>query len=123
MAIAAIVTGAVLVLLGVGFYAGVPPHSITALIPAFLGVLIAILGVVARNEKARRHAMHGAMLFGVIGILGSLMGVSNWLKIVQGQQVARPHAALEQFLMLVVCGVFLTMCINSFVKARRAPAE
>lgn len=124
MAIAAIVTGALLVLSGVGFYVGVPPHHPTALIPAVLGIVIFILGLVARNEKMRRHGMHGAMLFGLIGFLGSLMGIPDWLLYIQGKQVTfRPQAAQEQFLMFIICGVFLIMCIRSFSQARRARTE
>jgi hypothetical protein len=123
MAIAAIVTGALLVLSGVGFYVGISPHHFTALIPAVLGIIIFILGLLARNEKIRRHAMHGAMLFGLIGFLGSLMGIPSWINMLQGKPAFRPQAAQEQLLMFIICGVFLIMCINSFVKARRAPAE
>lgn len=123
MAIAAIVTGALLVLTGAGFYVGMTTHHFTALIPAVLGFVIFILGLVARNEKMRRHAMHGAMLFGLIGLLGSLMGIPSWINMLQGQPAFRPEAAQEQFLMLVICGTFLIMCINSFVKVRRAVAE
>jgi hypothetical protein len=124
MAIAAIVTGALLVLSGVAFYVGITPHHFTALIPAVLGLVIFILGLAARNEKIRRHAMHGAMLFGLIGFLGSLMGIPDWLLVIQGKPVTfRPQAAQEQFLMFIICGVFLIMCINSFVKARRARTE
>ena len=123
MAIAAIVTGALLVLSGVAFYVGITPHHFTALIPAVLGLVIFILGLAARNEKIRRHAMHGAMLFGLIGFLGSLMGIPSWIKMLQGQPAFRPQAAQEQFLMFIICGVFLIMCINSFVKARRARTE
>jgi hypothetical protein len=68
--------------------------------------------------------MHGAMLFGLIGFLGSLMGIPDWLLVIQGKPVTfRPQAAQEQFLMFIICGVFLIMCINSFVKARRARTE
>lgn len=123
MAIAAIVTGALLVLMGAGFYVGLTPHHFTALIPAVLGFIIFILGLVARNEKMRRHAMHGAMLFALIGFLGSLMGIPSWINMIQGKAAFRPEAAQEQFLMFIVCGVFLIMCINSFVKARKAVAE
>lgn len=122
MAIAAIVTGALLVLTGVGFYVGITPHHFTSLIPAVLGLIIFILGLVARNEKMRRHAMHGAMAFGLIGFLGSLMGIPSWINMIQGQPAFRPQAAQAQFLMFIICGVFLIMCIRSFVQARRAKA-
>jgi len=123
MAITAIVTGALLVLSGAGFYVGITPHHFTALIPAVLGFVIFILGLLARKENMRRHAMHGAMLFGLIGFLGSLMGIPSWINMIQGQPAFRPQAAQEQLLMFIICGVFLIMCINSFVKARRTVAE
>ncbi|MEO6906532.1 MAG: hypothetical protein ABI210_01450 [Abditibacteriaceae bacterium] len=123
MAIAAIVTGALLILSGVGFYVGFSPHHFTALIPAVLGIVILVLGFLARNEKMRRHAMHGAMVFGLIGFLGSLMGIPSWINMVLGKPAFRPQAAQAQFLMFVICGVFLVMCVRSFMQARREQAE
>lgn len=118
MAITAIVTGALLILSGVGFYVGIAPHHFTALIPAVLGLLIFASGLAARNEKIRRHAMHGAAGLGLIGFLGSLMGIPSWINMIQGKPAFRPQAAEEQFLMFVICIVFLVLCIRSFTKAR-----
>ena len=69
MAPIAILFGALLTLLGGGFfvYTGMDPQKITALIPAFFGIPLIVLGVLARSEKLRMHAMHGAALLGLVG--------------------------------------------------------
>ena len=49
-----------------------PKKSVTALIPAFVGAIIAVCGVVALSEGMRMHAMHGAVLVGLLGCLAGL---------------------------------------------------
>ena len=63
--------GMILVVLGVVSYAGTGRTSVTALIPAFFGVVFLILAWLARNESARRHVMHAAMVVALLGILGT----------------------------------------------------
>ena len=58
-----ITIGALLILLGVGFYVGIAATtagapSLTALIPAFAGAPILLAGLVALQEPLRKHAMH-----------------------------------------------------------------
>ena len=57
-----IALGSLLILIGVGFYFGTGATSVTALIPAFLGIPMAVAGVLARRESLRKHAMHAAVL-------------------------------------------------------------
>ncbi|MCZ6835728.1 MAG: hypothetical protein O7G85_08140, partial [Planctomycetota bacterium] len=67
MARLTIVFGSLLIALGlvVYFVLADPDEqgkvSVTALIPAFFGIPIALLGVVALKEKLRMHAIHGAV--------------------------------------------------------------
>ena len=71
---------------GVLFGTSNPDHrSITALIPAFFGIALILLGIVARNEKARKHAMHFAALLGLVGLLG---GVAMGIKALVGERAA-----------------------------------
>src|SRR5208337_2600302 len=52
----------------VGWVATGSSH-VTALIPAFFGVALAFLGVLARRDLYRKHVMHVAVLIGLIGFL------------------------------------------------------
>ena len=119
-----IVTGALLMALGVGTYALTartdPTPSATAMIPAFIGLPILALGLLARNAGNRKMAMHVAATLGVLGLLGSLMQAPKWPLILTGQDTPRPLAAWETLLMFLICAGFVAMCVQSFRAARRA---
>lgn len=112
--------GLALVALGLGGYLATDRVSPTALIPAAIGVLLLICGWVARREALRKHAMHGAAVAGLIGFLGPLRVLPQMAAVLAGQPVAHRAAVIDQMAMLVLCGVFLALCIRSFVAARRA---
>src|SRR5271154_6564405 len=67
----AIVFGVLLTLLGPLLYILSDPakQSPTAFIPSAFGIALIVCGVIARKEKARMHAMHGAAFVGLIGFL------------------------------------------------------
>ncbi len=74
----------------------------------------------ARDEFKRKHAMHGAVVFGLLGLLGSVgMGMRKWPLLIQGAPVERPVAAWSQLIMAIICGVFVALCVRSFIAARR----
>jgi hypothetical protein len=102
-----IVFGAVLVLLGLGGYFGSDTQSMTALIPAFFGVPLALLGLLALKDSLRKHAMHLAAMVGLLGFLGAAGSLINKL----------------QALMAIVCAVFVGLCVRSFIQARRSRAR
>ncbi len=89
--------------------------SPTALIPAFLGLLLAGFGVAADQKPAMsHHFMHGAAMVALLGVLGSA-----------GSFLARrpspaSWAGASQLLSVVLCGVFLFWAIQSFKAARLA---
>lgn len=115
----ALAVGILLIVLGGWAYiVSGPGASPTALIPAVLGVLLAVAGLVGlRGGGARRHAMHTAAAVALLGVLGSAY-----------QLIAKPsagskHADIARMagvLNLALCGVFLVLAIWSFVQARRA---
>lgn len=111
----AIVFGIVLTLLAVGFYVASGMVSVTALIPAFVGVPLLALGAAAAGarEGIRKHLMHAAALLGLLGFVGPLGRLAS-----KGFAGA-PLAVAEQGIMSVLCLVFLALCVNSFVQARR----
>jgi hypothetical protein len=118
----AIALGVALVLLGAGGYVVTGMTSWTALIPALFGLPIAVLGAVATNPSARKHAMHAAAGLGLLGLLGSAMGLPKLVTLLSGGTVARPGAAVTQSLMAGLCLAFLVLCVKSFFDARRCRA-
>jgi hypothetical protein len=112
--------GVVLILLGVGGYVATGAQSPTALIPAGVGLLLVVFGVLARNPKLRMHAMHGAALVALIGLAGSVGGVGPLVKMLGGATVARPSAAIARTAMAALCLAFIAIAVRSFIVARRA---
>ena len=118
MARTAVATGVLLIVLSLGFaFAGGQFHP-TAMIPGVIGLLILICGLLARNEDKRKHAMHAALALALLGVLGSLRGAPQWPALLSGQPVTS-NAPLQQLLLMIICGVFLILGINSFIAARR----
>jgi fucose 4-O-acetylase-like acetyltransferase len=115
-------TGIILTVLGLGGYAFSGGVSPTALIPAAFGILFIVFGYLARKESMRRHAMHGAALLSLLGIIGSFKGTVAAVTMLGGGVVERPQAAIAQAVMAVTCFIFLVLAIRSFVNARLKPA-
>jgi hypothetical protein len=115
MAPIAIVFGLILIALGVGGYLATMT-SFTALIPAVLGLILLGLGMLARQEKMRMHAMHGAALIGLIGLLG---GAAMVIRALLSDSAIRPVSFGMNIAMAVVCAVFVGLCVKSFIDARR----
>ena len=72
---------AALIVIGVVGYVATDRQSATALIPAFLGLLLLAFGWLARNAAYRKHAMHAVAVFALLGLLGT---------------VRRPHPAARR---------------------------
>jgi hypothetical protein len=43
----------------------------TALIPAFVGVILLVLGLLGQKKNLRAHVMHAALLIGLLALLGT----------------------------------------------------
>jgi hypothetical protein len=72
--------------------------------------------VVAQNEKVRMHAMHGAALIGLVGFaMPAYMVIAG---LARGDEFGLAKG--EQAAMAVICGVFLGLCVKSFIDARVA---
>ena len=113
--------GTLLIAVGaLGFAMKDPEHSgLTALIPAGLGVVFVILGLLARKDHLRKHVMHAAAALGLLGFLGAVIGF------VMGSRAAtvKPLALGCQAAMALICAAFVGLCVNSFIQARRARAN
>lgn len=124
MPLLAIIFGLLLDLLGLaGFIAG-GGNSFTAFIPAIPGSVLLVCGAVSLAfPGARKHAMHVAALFGLIGALGGLgMGLPKLGKLIAGT-AERPLAVQMQIAMGIISLIFLALCVKSFIDARRKKPE
>jgi hypothetical protein len=120
MARSSIGFGVALIALGVVGYFATGAQSPTALIPAAVGLVLVICGVLARNPKRRMHAMHGAALAALIGFAGSVSGIGQLLKMAAGESIKRPQATIARSIMAVLCIAFVALTVKSFVAARVA---
>src|SRR5258708_27140259 len=96
--------------------------SPTALIPAAFGVLLAIFGVLARDDKRRKMAMHVAVVVGLLGFLGTLSGLIKLPTLLSGGIVQRPAAVIAQSIMAVLMAIYVALCVKPFIDARRRRA-
>jgi hypothetical protein len=114
-----IIYGLLLAILGIGAYFASGQASVTALIPAFFGVPLAALGLLALGDGARKHAMHAAAALATLGLLGTAPGVIKLIGALAGDELARPTAVAVQTIMAVLSAVFVALCVRSFIQARR----
>lgn len=112
--------GGILIVAGIAGYVLTGAASITALIPAALGVALVVLGLVGvRRPDLRKHVMHVALLVALIGLAGSISGLLALPGALSAGEGVRPAIALRA-VMAVMLLVYLGVGIKSFVDARRA---
>ena len=119
MPLITIAYASILILTGVVGYLATGQASVTALVPAFLGILAGICSVIARNERFLKHAMHGAAVIALLGTLGTLRVLPQVPSLIDGS-AERPAAVLSQGLTLLLSLIFVVLCGRSFIEARRA---
>lgn len=110
---------AALLLLGIGAYLITGAQSVTALIPAFLGVPILICGLVALKTGRPKVPAHIALVFALLGVVGGAMGLPQLPALLSGGEVARPTATLTQSILFFLSVGYLVLGIRSFIQARR----
>jgi hypothetical protein len=116
--------GIVLILLGVFTFIGTGIHYPTSLIPCGVGILLCIFGFLARTGDLKRRMlnMHIAVAIGLLGFLGTVNGVYDYIQMSRGRQFAYPIAVEEKAAMAVLLLVYVILCVRSFISARRARA-
>src|SRR5688572_10897287 len=120
----ALLIGGLLTVLGIGgyllgFVLGNEYASPTALIPAGVGIVILICGLIGlRNESARRHAMHAAVAVALLGAISSLIPL--FTRILNPEVDTHWLTQLSVIGMLVLCIVLVVARIKSFMQARRS---
>ena len=125
MAWPTLIIGSLLVLVGIVGYGTATPNpetgqiSPTALIPAFIGGVLILCGIFAFNDKFRKHTMHLAAMVGLFGFVGGFMPLVRQYSKTGEFDPTKPSAVSGE-LMILICAVFVVMCVNSFIQARKA---
>ena len=112
-----IALGVALIIVGLAGYFLTGAVSLTALIPAAFGLVIALAGLIARDDRKRKHAMHAAVAVALLGFLGSIRGVLQIGALLDGT-APRPAAVVSQTIMAVLTLGYIVMAVRSFVQAR-----
>ncbi|MEM8671217.1 MAG: hypothetical protein AAGG48_27090 [Planctomycetota bacterium] len=98
-------------------------RSITALIPAFVGLNLVLFGFLALNDSYRKLAMHIAVVVGFFGtIAGAGRGAMGLGKFFSGDPSLNQRSFLFVWMMAIVCGAYVFLCVQSFRAARKARA-
>ena len=81
-----------------------------------MGAPLIVLGLLALKESLLKHAMHAAAMIGLLGLLGAVGDLVR--RLIKGIAIEGP-AGFSVVAMLALCGVFVALCVNSFIQARR----
>jgi hypothetical protein len=103
----------------IGGLLGVHERSPTALIPAAIGAILTVCGFLSMNEGLRKHVMHLAATVGLIGFLGAL-GRPIWVWTHTGELSLSAIPVRLQLATAALCLLFVVLCVNSFIQARRS---
>jgi len=122
MAKVTLVFAVLFVALGLTGFIATGSEHYTALIPAALGVLLGIFGALSLSADARRRKlfMHINVTLGLLGFLGTVMGLIQGIQLLAGATVKNPPAAESKSVMALLCLIYVALCVRSFIAARRA---
>ncbi|NIR53194.1 hypothetical protein GWO43_31520 [candidate division KSB1 bacterium] len=107
-----LILSSLLIVIGVVGYFGTGMVSVTALIPAFLGLPLLLLNLWARKAESPKTLIPvGAILSG-LGFVGSMRGL---FKLIAG---SFSTAVLLQTVMFLICGIYMFVVIKYLYNAR-----
>lgn len=122
MAKIAMAFGVVLILVGFGGFVATGSAHPTALIPALIGLILIVCGLLARTEDVKRRMlwMHIAVTVGLLGALMTIRSAWDVTRLARGAVYAHPLAVEEKALTCLFCAIFVAFCVRSFIAARRS---
>ncbi len=119
MPFTAVIFGVILIIVGAaGYVHGMMNEkaSITALIPAFFGIVLAGLGAAANaSEGLRKHLMHAAVTVALLGFILTAGRLAS-----KFSELTVSAAVLSQIAMASLCLIYVILSIRSFIAARAA---
>ena len=120
MSKATIGVGIALILIGVIGYFASGMASVTALIPAFLGMVFIVLGVLGLKPSRRKLMMHMAAALALLGAVGPAMRMR---KALGAEDFEFSMAFGSQAVTALICAGFVAAAVFSFVAARRGQSS
>lgn len=111
-----------LIILGVVVFIATGAQAPTAMIPAYFGLVLAMLGFLAKTEDSKRRmlVMHIAVTVGLLGfVFPGWRAARDLIALMHGQTVLRPVAMKEELAMAAICLIYVGFCVRSFIAARR----
>ena len=95
-------------------------RSLTAWIPAAVGLPLVICGLLALKDSLRMAVMHVAVVFALLGALAAgVRGLPRIGSLFADDPSGNQRAVVMVLVMFVLCTVFLVLSIKSFIDARR----
>jgi len=121
MALPTIIIGLLLVAVGYWGFSEqtVEPKSKTALIPAYFGLALIVLGVLSTIDGLRKHVMHLAAIAGLFGAIGGLYPIFKQATSEAGIDIKSP-SVISSASMVGLCVLFVFLCVRSFINVRKA---
>ncbi len=122
MAKVTLVFAAIFIALGLVGYIGTGSQHPTALIPAVLGLLLALFGALSfsPDPSRRKLFMHINVTLALLGFLGTVMGLIQWFGMIVGNAVPNPPATESKAAMALLSLLYGALCVRSFITARRS---
>lgn len=109
-----VILGTTLIVIGVGAYVITEFESVTALIPAIFGLLIAVLGEVGRRTGREQISVYGIGLLALLGVAGSAQGLPDLFALLVGENVDSVVAAVAQSATVAI-GLVLLGTVGKYV--------
>ncbi len=113
-----------MVVLGEGGYLATGSMHKTALIPVWFGLALGLFGFLAiraKTEKARMTLMHINVTIGLIGFLSAtFVAIQRYMLVTGAGHSPNPIALGSQVGMAVLMGIYVALCVQSFIAVRRA---
>tara|TARA_B100000131_G_scaffold111145_1_gene108231 strand:+ start:1907 stop:2305 length:399 start_codon:yes stop_codon:yes gene_type:complete len=108
------IVGIIMILWGVLTYILTEMSSPTSLIPSMVGTPIFLMGFLTKKMPEKKKLfMHISSALGLIATLGGLMAFNG---IMDGDW---SMSTISQLFLLIVGGTYTTICVKSFIHARK----
>jgi hypothetical protein len=118
-----LVFAALLIALGLAGYLGTGSVHVTALIPMWFGLALALFGFLAisPSEGRRKLFMHINVTIGLLGFVGAaVVAVQGYMKSSSAGLPPDEIALASKLTMSGLMLIYVILCVRSFISARRS---
>jgi thiol:disulfide interchange protein len=118
-----LIFGALLILLGLAGFIGTGSAHPTALIPTWIGLLLALGGwlSISPSESRRKLFAHINVTVGLVAFIGSVVEIFRGIAHAHatGTEI-NPIALSSKIALAVLLLLYILLCVRSFIAARRS---